>query len=70
MTTVNQRLPCSLEISKARQRPDQRRALHPDLERILSFCRKRTGVFAPKTTSLPLKSTLTQLGEQAIQSAM
>lgn len=70
MTTVNQRLPCSLEISIARQRPDQREVLHPDLERILSFCQKSTGFIAHKTTSLPLTSTLTQLGEQAIQSAM
>lgn len=70
MTTVNQRLPCSLEIAKTRQRPDQRRALHPDLERILSFCRKRTGFTTSETASLPLTSTLTQLGEQAIQSAM
>ncbi|MEQ8856755.1 hypothetical protein [Gimesia sp.] len=70
MTTVNQRLPCSLEIAKTRQRPDQRRALHPDLERILSFCRKRTGSTTSETASLPLTSTLTQLGEQAIQSAM
>lgn len=70
MTTVNQRLPCSLEISKARQRPDQRRALHPDLERILSFCRKRTGFTTSATASFPLTSTLTQLGEQAIQSAI
>ncbi|QDU04052.1 hypothetical protein V6x_37770 [Gimesia chilikensis] len=70
MTTVNQRLPCSLEISIARQRPDQREVLHPDLERILSFCQKSTGFIAHKTTSLPLTSTLTQLGEQTIQSAM
>ncbi|QGQ26160.1 hypothetical protein F1728_27295 [Gimesia benthica] len=70
MTTVNQRLPCSLEIENPRQRPDQREVLHPDLERILSFCRKRTRFIAHKTTSLPLNSTLTQLGEQAIQSAM
>jgi hypothetical protein len=70
MTTVNQRLPCSLEIAKTQQRPDQREALHPDLERILSFCQKRTGFIAHKTTSFPLTSTLTQLGEQAIQSAM
>ena len=70
MTTVNQRLPCSLEISIARQRPDQREVLHPDLERILSFCRKHTGFTTSETASLPLNSTLTQLGEQAIQSAM
>lgn len=70
MTTVNQRLPCSLEITKARKRLDQREALHPDLERILSFCRKRTGLTTAETASLPLTSTLTQLGEQAIQSAM
>lgn len=70
MTTVNQRLPCSLEIAKTQQRPDQREALHPDLERILSFCRKRTGFTTAETASLPLTSTLTQLGEQAIQSAI
>lgn len=70
MTTVNQRLPCSLEIAKARKHPNQREALHPDLERILSFCRKRTGLTTAETASLPLTSTLTQLGEQAIQSAI
>lgn len=70
MTTVNQRLPCSLELSIARQRPSQREALHPDLERILSFCQKRTGFTTSATASFPLISTLTQLGEQAIQSAI